>query len=207
VQSWRDPVKAWQYACSNHQLLPAAHKQLLQTLGCDSRTILWLAAALARRLLDDDQRIKVAAGLGFTAVMLRREVQCAIGLTKLLQQKLHMSPFEEFLSQQQQQQHQQQHQQQAAGSARRQQAEVQLQVFPLLSKVVLYLTAHHPTDSADWLTFCLNAIQLSAGSVAMSQSPNPNNWAWQLASGIQLGSLQLQPPVALRQVLWLCQWY
>jgi hypothetical protein len=97
------------------------------------------------------------AGKTPVADMLLMEAQCAIGLTGLLQRRLHLSRFEEALGLQQQRE--------AAGPAGLQQPEVQ--VYPLLSTVVLYFSAHQPSSSAKWLGFCHNAVEYSTGNVAM----------------------------------------
>jgi len=49
-------MQAWQFACSQHQLLPASHDKLLHLLGSSSRVLLWGAAAGASNAVNDNSR-------------------------------------------------------------------------------------------------------------------------------------------------------
>jgi hypothetical protein len=133
-------VKAWQYACSNRQLLPASHKQLLQTLGCDSRTILWFAASWAGHMAQVSKQPQPALDTMPVEKQLAWDMQGAV----MMLRQVHSLIVDHHAEASQQQQ---QPQEQSAGTAGWQllpASEVEVQVYLLLPAVLLYLCAHYP---------------------------------------------------------------
>jgi len=167
VQSWQDPVQAWQFACSQHQLLPASHHHLLQMLGCSSRAVLWFAAATAGSPLSAFAQLPSAQAVKSVHryVAILSTLYCTVA-------GLEPESLQQQGQQGQQLQHQQQEEQQellqqeqaasgAAGpashngcvnSTARGTAQ---QLRAMLPAVLFYLPAHLPFDEEDiWLRDC-----------------------------------------------------
>jgi len=155
ASAWKDPVAAWQFACSQHQLLPASHHHLLQMLGCNSRAVLWVAAATAGSKVTPFTQGKHAQAL--------KTVHHNVSVLSMLYFRI------EGIEQSMQQQ-----QEQAAGGAASPAPHRICVISPLkgptqqmgvlLPAVLLYLPAYMPFNpEADWLRDGFWAVQSFGG--------------------------------------------
>jgi len=168
VQSLQDPVKAWQFACSQHQLLPASHHHLLQMLGCNSRAVLWVAAATAGSEVTPFTREKHSQVVEsvHSYVVLTSQLYCTIaGQEQSMQQQ-------QVQREQEQVQEQEQAASDAAGPAPHNgvdtgcvdSKETAQQLRIMLPAVLFYLPAHLPINhKADWVRDCYWAVESFRG--------------------------------------------